>query len=101
MSMPLDPSAASSSPAPSFWRTWRREIVRGGVLFGLVVCVGLVVSRVHAGMHMMGNLPATLSQLRDLKNFEIDPDGNQFGPGREIGDEWRWHGPVKPSQQVW
>jgi putative adhesin len=96
MSMPLDPtSSPPPSPARSFWRSWRREIIRGGVLFGLVVCVGLVVSQVHVGM------PVTLEQLRALKDFDIDPSGNLFGAGREIGDQWEWRGVVKPSQQVW
>jgi putative adhesin len=96
MSMPLDPTSSPPPfPARSFWRTWRREIIRGGVLFGVVVCVGLVVSQVHVGM------PVTLEQLRALKDFDIDPSGNLFGAGREIGDQWEWRGVVKPSQQVW
>jgi hypothetical protein len=96
MSMPLDPTSSTPpSPARSFWRTWRREIIRGGVLFGLVVSVGLAVSQVHVGM------PVTLEQLRSLKDFDIDPSANLFGAGREIGDQWEWRGVVKPTQQVW
>jgi hypothetical protein len=103
--MPLDPSSVPPAPptAPAsfrtFWRAWRRDIIRGGVLFGLVVGFGVMVSRVHVGLPM--NIPATLEQLRDIKNFEINPDGNLFGDGREVGDPWEWRGPVKASQQVW
>jgi len=38
----------SATPTKGFWRTWRREIIRGGVLFGLVVGTGLFHSQ-HQG----------------------------------------------------
>jgi len=79
-----------------FWRTWRREIVRGGALFGVVVAVGLAFSQVRIGF---GGLP--WRALRTMRNFDIDFEGDQFGPGREIGDRWEWRGAVKPAQQVW
>lgn len=84
------------SPIRHFLRTWRREIIRGGILFGLVVGIGLVVSGVRAGL---SGLP--WEALRSFSNFDFDLDGDLFGAGREIGDQWEWRGPVKASQQVW
>lgn len=84
------------SPLRHFWRTWRREIIRGGMLFGLVVAVGLAVSQVRVGL---SGLP--WEALRSFSNFDFDPDGDLFGAGREIGDQWEWRGPVKASQEVW
>ncbi len=96
MSMSIEqPSAPLPSPARQFWRTWRRDIIRGGVLFSLVVGVGVAVSRVHVG------LPSSLSRLRDMRGFEIDPDGSLFGADRQIGDQWEWRAPLKAAQQVW
>jgi hypothetical protein len=84
------------SPLRHFWRSWRREIIRGGLLFGIVVAVGLAVSRVRVGL---GGLP--WDALRTFSNFDFDPDADLFGTGREIGDQWEYRGPVKVSQQVW
>jgi hypothetical protein len=83
------------SPFRRFLSTWRREIIRGGVLFALVVAAGLVISNVRVGF----GLP--WAALRSFGNFDIDPESDLFGPGREVGDAWEWHGQVKPSQQVW
>jgi hypothetical protein len=83
------------SPFRRFLSTWRREIIRGGVLFGLVIAVGLAINSGRAG------LSAPWAALRSFNGFDIDPDGDLFGPGREIGDQWTWRGEVKPSQQVW
>ena len=91
MSMPGD----QPSPFRRFVSTWRREIIRGGVLFGLVVVAGLVISQVRVG------LGVPWAALRSFGNFDIDPDGDLFGPGREVGDQWEWRGPLKASQQVW
>jgi len=78
-----------------FLSTWRREIIRGGVLFGLVIAAGLAISQVRLGF----GLP--WAALRSFGDFDIDHDGDLFGPGREVGDEWQWTGTVTPSQQVW
>ena len=91
MHMALD----QPSPIRRFFRTWRREIIRGGVLFGLVLGVGLAVSQVRVG------LPVSLEQLRAFGDFDIDPDGDLFGPGRHVGDQWEFRAPVKAPQQVW
>ena len=91
MSMPGD----QPSPFRRFLSTWRREIIRGGVLFALVVAAGLVISNVRVSF----GLP--WAALRSMGNFDIDPESDLFGSGREVGDAWEWHGQVKPSQQVW
>ncbi len=83
------------SPFRRFLSTWRREIIRGGVLFGLVIAVGVAFNNMRAG------ISAPWAALRSFNGFDIDPDHDLFGPGREIGDPWKWHGAVKPSQLVW
>ncbi len=90
-------SMAGDQPSPfrRFLSTWRREIIRGGVLFGVVLAAGLAISQVKVGF----GLP--WAALRSFNGFDIDPDGDLFGPGREVGDQWQWRGPVQPSQQVW
>jgi len=55
---------------------------------------------VHRRVHAVG-FGVPWAALRSFGNFDIDPDGDLFGPGREIGDQWEWRGPVKSSQQVW
>ena len=86
---------AQPSPFRQFLSTWRREIIRGGVLFGLVLIAGLALSR--------GRFASAVpwEALRSFGDFDLDHDGDLFGPGREVGDEWRWTGSLKPSQQVW
>lgn len=92
MSMSGEPQA---SPFRRFLSTWRREIIRGGVLFGLVLVAGLTISRVRLGFGV------PWEALRSFGDFDVDHDGDLFGPGREVGDEWQWTGVVTPSQQVW
>src|ERR1700758_5245338 len=84
------------SPARRFWRTWRREIVRGGVLFGLVVGAGLFIRsiRIH-----VPTLP-DLSSLGDF-NWGGDNGGDQFGAGRHVGETWNYMALLKPSQHLW
>ena len=88
-------AADHSSPFRTFVRTWRREIIRGGVLFGVVVFAGLAISQVRVGMGV------PWAALRSFGNFDIDPDGDLFGSGREVGDPWEYRVPVKTTQQVW
>lgn len=78
-----------------FLSTWRREIIRGGVLFALVITAGLMISRAKVGFGV------PWASLRSLGEFDLDGDADQFGAGREIGDEWKWSGRVTSSQQVW
>jgi len=88
-----------SSPAKRFWRTWRRELIRGGVLFGLVLGAGLFIHNAKRKIHM----PSPLGALGAFGDFNWgDGDGGDlFGHGREVGDPWEYHALIKPSQQVW
>jgi hypothetical protein len=95
MSTALDQT--QPSPGKRFWRTWRREIVRGGVLFGLVVGAGLFIHSIK--FHSPISLP-DLSSLGDF-NWDGDNGGDQFGAGRQVGDAWNYSIVLKPSQQVW
>ena len=93
MDMPLDQTA----PAKTFWRTWRREIVRGGVLFGLVVGTGLFIRSVRI------HVPSPLGALGSFGDFNWgDGDGGDlFGRGRQVGDPWEYRVLLKPTQHVW
>lgn len=95
MSTALDQT--QPSPAKRFWRTWRREIVRGGVLFGLVVGAGLFIRNIKF------HVPVTLPDLSSLGDFNWDGDngGDQFGAGRQVGDVWNYSILLKPSQRLW
>ena len=86
------------SPFRRFLSTWRREIIRGGVLFGLVIAAGLAISQVRVGLSVPWG---ALRSINSFNGFDIDPEGDLFGPGREVGDQWQWSGRVTPSQQVW
>lgn len=91
----MDMTGAARSPFRQFVHTWRRELIRGGVMFGLVVVVGLAVSRVSV------NAGVPWDALGLLQGFDIDHDGDAFGGGREVGDRWEWRGSVTTTQQVW
>src|SRR5919198_4618057 len=97
MDIPLD--QAAPNPARRFWRTWRREIVRGGVLFALVLCTGLFIRSASHNIHV----PSPLSALGAFGDFNWgDGDANDlFSGNREIGDAWHYAALVKPSQHVW
>ncbi len=94
MDMSLDQSA---TPTRRFWRTWRREIIRGGVLFGLVVGTGLFIRSIRI------HVPSPLGALGSFGDFNWgDGDGSDlFGRGREVGDPWDYSVLLKPNQQVW
>ena len=95
MDMSLDQAASPKS----FWRTWRREIVRGGVLFSLVVGAGLFIRSASHKIHV----PESLGALGSFGDFNWgDGEGsNLFGHGREVGDPWEYRTPLKPTQHVW
>jgi hypothetical protein len=97
----MDSSLDQSPPTPikRFWRTWRREIIRGGVLFGVVVGTGLFIRNAASHVHM----PAPLGALGSFGDFNWgDGDGGDlFAGGRETGDEWEYRAAIKPSQHVW
>ena len=80
-----------------FWEAWRKEIIRGVVLFCGVLCIWLLgsyfVGRVRQGVTR--RLPMA---LRDLRN-EFD-GGSDDGP-RIAGGTWNYRAKVAPKQWVW
>ena len=97
MDMHLDQLAPSPTPTKRFWRTWRRELIRGGVLFGLVVCAGLFIRSIKI------HVPSPLGTLGSFGDFNWgDGEGSDlFGRGREVGDEWEYKALITPTQRVW
>jgi hypothetical protein len=91
-------------PLSSFWQTWRREIIRGGVLFVGVIAVGLcvryVVARAKEGV--AHGLPAlrNLRQLRGLGNGNFNIGDMSAGP-RTTAPKWTYSLRVGPKQWVW
>src|SRR6266480_7567198 len=80
-----------------FWLKWRREIIRGALLFTTVVCVGLlVISWVNRGIR---SIPGRFGLNFDNADFDTDFPG--LGPGRTVADTWSFHARVAPSQWVW
>src|SRR3989449_10531321 len=75
-----------------FWMTWRRDIVRGAVLFAVILTAGLTISnlvgRARRGFHL---------------NFD-GPDAPELAGPAAPGDTaavWTWTGKVAPQQSVW
>lgn len=98
MSLANVPAApAPAGPQKSFLRTWRRELIRGGVLFSLVVVAGLVITNVKA------NVPTPWGVLNSFGNFDWGDGegGSLFGHNRSVGDPWEFRTQLKPSQHVW
>jgi hypothetical protein len=95
----MDISLDQPTPAKRFWRTWRREIIRGGVLFGLVVGAGLFIRNVKRNIQIPSPLGA-LGAFGDF-NWGDGEGGDLFGHGREMGDPWEYRAFITPSQRVW
>jgi hypothetical protein len=80
----------------AFWLAWRKEIVRGAVLFATVLAAGLVihhaVRRVKTGLAT--SLPAALEELKS----DFAPDG--AGP-RSTAETWSYRAKLGPHQWVW
>ena len=95
----MDISLDHSSPTKRFWRTWRKEIIRGGVLFGLVLGAGLFFLNVKRNIHV----PESLGALGSFGDFNWgDGEGSDlFGRGRTVGGTWEYRAYITPSQQVW
>lgn len=82
----------------AFWKTWRKEIIRGTALFCGVLAIGFFVINVarQARNTVVTTLPAA---LRDLKTeFARDDDGS--GP-RTTGGTWTYRAKLAPKQWVW
>ncbi|HEX4575296.1 MAG TPA: hypothetical protein VH158_09205 [Gemmatimonadales bacterium] len=81
----------------AFWTTWRREIIRGAVLFCAVLAAGLFVFHLvgHVRQAFEDHIPTA---LRDLPgNLDADLSG---GP-RTTGQSWTYRARVAPQQSVW
>ena len=76
----------------NFWLKWRREIIRGGLLFVAVVAIGLwVTNLVRGGRERM------VSEFKDrFGAFSVNFDA----PGRLHGDIWQWRGVLSPAQTI-
>jgi len=97
----MDMSLDQPTPIKRFWRTWRREIVRGSVLFGIVVGIGLFL--ISVTRNIKDHLPTSLGALGAFGDMDWGDGegGNLFGRGRNVGAEWHYHGKIKPTQRVW
>lgn len=77
----------------TFWLKWRREIIRGGVLFVIVVACGLwIAGNVRAGRDRFVN------GMTD-RFGAFNGDFNDAGRARAVAFEW--HGPITRAQTVW
>src|SRR5258705_2198274 len=97
----MDMSLEQPSPFKRFLRTWRREIIRGGVLFGVVVGAGLVIR--SAIRNVKDHIPESLGNLGSFGDFDWGDGegGNLFDHGRNVGDPWDLGISLKDGQQVW
>ncbi len=79
-----------------FWLGWRKEIIRGGLIFVAVVFVGLAVTR------MFGWLPLGIAQgIGNMENWDWNEGGGRGERHRKWEEAYRWAGVVKESQWVW
>jgi hypothetical protein len=90
----------------SFWQTWRREIIRGAVLFCGVIAIGLFVRHMvgHVRQRVAMSLPAALkdlSNLRSLEHLKADFDLDPTAGPRDTADTWTYGLKLKPRQWVW
>src|SRR3989442_3909207 len=75
----------------NFWLKWRREIIRGGVLFVLVVVVGLWVTNLLRGGR------DRIAEFKDrFGAFSVNFDA----PRREHGGIWQWRGAPSSSPTI-
>lgn len=97
----MDMSIEQPSPFKRFLRTWRREIIRGGVLFGLVVGVGIMILR--GVSNVKEHIPESLGALGSFGDFDWGDGegGNLFSHGRSVGDMWHYQALLKDGQHVW
>src|SRR5438270_12531985 len=96
----MDMSLDQPTPIKRFWRTWRREIVRGSVLFGIVVGVGLFFRNISR--NNKAHLPSGLGALGAFGDMEWGDGegGNLFGRGRKVGPDSRYGVKIRPAQRV-
>jgi hypothetical protein len=100
----MDMSLEQPSPIKRFFRTWRREIIRGSVLFGMVVGIGLFLRTATRSVarNIKDHIPPGLDALSGFGDMNWgDDEGGLFGGDRTIGDEWNYHAKLRPTQRVW
>jgi len=76
-----------------FWIGWRKEIVRGGLIFAAVLGIGLAATR------MWGRIPFNVAN-----GFNWDDFGSSFEGGRDDRnwhESFRWAGTIAPTQWIW
>lgn len=75
--------------AREFWVRWRSDIVRGAVIFGVVLGGGLLVrSLVHRGRTQLGGLE---------RAFDTD----FFAADRQRAEPWTYATPLAPQRTLW
>jgi len=78
-----------------FWKKWRAELLRGAVIFVVVVAIGLTA------VSFVGRLKAKGGNaLAELARMGGDFGGSFDDPGRSHGDAWSWHAPLTPGQTL-
>jgi hypothetical protein len=84
----------------TFWQAWRKEIIRGAVLFFAVLGVWLFVRHMmaHVRQSVANNLPTALGELRSA--FDPEAEGGHGGP-RMTAAPWTYRAKVAPQQWVW
>ncbi|HEX4634179.1 MAG TPA: DUF4097 family beta strand repeat-containing protein [Gemmatimonadales bacterium] len=84
----------------SFWMKWRAEILRGSLIFVVVVGAGLaLVSAFHKGVDSLkSGTRGLIPQL--AQNLSASFGGDFDAPGRTHGDSWSWHSKLNPGQTL-
>lgn len=82
------------------WKKWRAEILRGSVIFAIVVGLGLtIVSAVHKmEARVASGARGFLPQL--AQSIASSAGGSFDDPGRTHGDAWSWHSKLEPGQTL-
>ncbi|MGH7699215.1 MAG: DUF4097 family beta strand repeat-containing protein [Gemmatimonadales bacterium] len=84
----MEARAPDGSPLLRFWRGWRREILRGAVLFALIVAGGL------AAVHVFRSFAAGWSDLAMGGDWAAGGD-------RRWQEAFLWSDRLKPGDKVW
>jgi hypothetical protein len=84
----------------SFWMKWRAEVLRGSLIFVVVVGAGLtLVSAFHKGVDRLKS--GTRDFIPQLAEGLSASFGGDFdAPGRTHGDAWSWHSKLNPGQTL-
>lgn len=86
--MDMAQNGTEASGLRRIWKGWRKEIIRGAVLFTAVVAVGIAASR------MFGLIPLKFGGRGfNFEDFDLDH--------RDWTESFRWAGLVSQSHSVW